>query len=56
MFYISAGFILITGLPVLFFVAFLLVPTIPQYGLQAAVQTLEVVGLLCIIYALRAEP
>jgi hypothetical protein len=53
MFFIAAGFVLIVGLPVLLLVPFLLVPSLPQVAVQAATQTFEIAGLVCIIYALR---
>lgn len=52
----SLGFVLVVGVPVLLTVPFLLVPSIPQAGYQFVIQTAEVAGLVCIIYALRVDP
>ena len=56
MFFISAGFVLIMGGPVLLTVPFLLVPSFPSWVTQFVTNSFEVAGLLCIIYALRVEP
>ncbi|MFC7141303.1 hypothetical protein ACFQMA_15875 [Halosimplex aquaticum] len=56
MLFIAVGFIVIMGVPLLFSVPALLIPSIPLLEVQALVQAFEVAGLLCIIYALRMEP
>jgi hypothetical protein len=56
MLFIALGFVLIVGLPVALTVPFLLVPAIPQAAYQFTIQTAEVGGLVCIIYALRVDP
>jgi hypothetical protein len=56
MLFMSLGFVLVVGVPVLLTVPFLLVPSIPQAGYQFVIQTAEVAGLVCIIYALRVDP
>lgn len=56
MLYLAVGFGIILGLPIPVVAVSLLFPTIPGPVSQALVQTLEIVGLLCIIHALRMEP
>jgi len=56
MLFMSLGFVLVVGLPVLLTVPFLLFPAIPQAAYQFVIQTFEVAGLVCIIYALRVDP
>lgn len=55
MLFISLGFILIFAGGVGVLTVFLLVPSIPEAGIQVLNQTVEIAGLLCIIYALRVE-
>ncbi|MBP1986544.1 DUF7521 family protein [Halolamina salifodinae] len=56
MLYLAIGFGIILGLPIPLVAISLLFPSIPGAVSQAFVQTLEIVGLVCIIYALRMEP
>lgn len=56
MLFVSLGFIFVVGVPVLLTVPFLLVPAIPQPAYQFTIQTSEIAGLVCIIYALRVDP
>lgn len=56
MLFMSLGFVLVVGVPVLLTIPFLLVPAVPQAAYQFAIQTSEVGGLVCIIYALRVDP
>jgi hypothetical protein len=56
MLFIALGFVLVVGLPVLLTVPFLLVSAIPQAAYQFTIQTSEIAGLVCIVYALRVEP
>lgn len=56
MLYLAVGFGIILALPIPVVALSLLFPTIPGPLTQAFIQTLELVGLLCIIYALRMEP
>jgi len=56
MLFIAVGFVVIMGVPALLFVPALVVPAIPVFGVQSVVQAFEIVGLLCIIYALRMDP
>ena len=56
MLFIAVGFAVIMGVPALLFVPALFVPGVPLLGVQGVVQAFEIVGLLCIIYALRMEP
>jgi uncharacterized membrane protein (DUF441 family) len=54
MLFIALGFVLVLGVPLLIVPAFYVLPIAGgQRALQAVVQTFEVAGLLCIIYALR---
>lgn len=56
MLYLAIGFGIILGLPIPVVAISLLLPSIPGPVAQAFIQTLEIAGLLCIIYALRMEP
>ena len=56
MLFMSLGFVLVVGVPVLLTIPFLLVPAVPQAVYQFVIQTSEVAGLVCIIYALRVDP
>ncbi len=56
MLFLSLGFALILGPPVLLFGVLLAAPTVSETAIQALVQTFEILGLLSIIYALRMEP
>ncbi|WP_425499719.1 DUF7521 family protein [Halorarum halobium] len=56
MLYLAIGFGIILGLPIPVVALSLAFPTIPGPPSQALIQTLEIVGLLCIIYALRMDP
>ena len=56
MLFIALGFVIIMGLPVVLFVPAIFLSDLPVVGIQSVVQALEIVGLLCIIYALRVEP
>jgi len=56
MLFMSLGFVLVVGVPVALTVPFLLIPAIPQTAYQFVVQTAEIAGLVCIIYALRVDP
>jgi drug/metabolite transporter (DMT)-like permease len=56
MLYLAIGFGIILGLPIPVVAVSLLFPSIPGPTSQAVIQTLEIGGLLCIIYALRMEP
>ncbi|WP_436925828.1 DUF7521 family protein [Halosimplex amylolyticum] len=56
MLFIAVGFAVIMGVPALLFVPVLFVPGLPLLGVQSVIQAFEIVGLLCIIYALRMEP
>ncbi|PSP63290.1 hypothetical protein BRC79_11485 [Halobacteriales archaeon QH_8_67_27] len=55
MLFIAVGFAVIMGVPALLFVPALFVPGVPLLGVQGVVQAFEIIGLLCIIYALRME-
>jgi hypothetical protein len=56
MLYFAVGFGVILGLPIPVVALSLLFPAIPGPSTQAVIQTLEMGGLLCIVYALRMEP
>jgi len=56
MLYLAIGFGVILGLPIPVVAVSLLFPSLPGPAVQAFIQTLEIGGLLCIIYALRMEP
>ena len=56
MLFMSLGFVLVVGVPVLLTIPFLLVPSIPQAAYQFAIQTSEIAGLVSIVYALRVDP
>ena len=56
MLYLAVGFGVILGLPIPVVALSLLFPSIPDPVVQAFVQTLEIGGLLCIVYALRMDP
>lgn len=56
MLFIAIGFGVTLGLPALVFLTSLLLLSIPEVTLQVLTQTLEIVGLFCIIHALRMEP
>lgn len=54
MLFISLGFVLVLGVPVLVLPLFYLLPFVGNGPvLQAVIQTFEIAGLLCIIHALR---
>ncbi len=55
MLYLAIGFGIILGLPIPVVALSLLFPSIPDPVVQAFVQTLEIGGLLCIVYALRMD-
>lgn len=55
MLYLAIGFGIILGLPIPVVALSLLFPSIPGPAVQAFVQTLEIGGLLCIVYALRMD-
>jgi hypothetical protein len=55
MLYLAVGFGVILGLPIPVVTLSLLFPSIPDPVVQAFVQTLEIGGLLCIVYALRMD-
>ena len=55
MLYLAVGFGVILGLPIPVVALSLLFPWIPDPVVQAFVQTLEIGGLLCIVYALRMD-
>jgi hypothetical protein len=55
MLYLAIGFGVILGLPIPVVTLSLLFPSIPDPVVQAFVQTLEIGGLLCIVYALRMD-
>jgi uncharacterized membrane protein (DUF441 family) len=55
MLYLAIGFGVILGLPIPVVALSLLFPSIPGPVVQAFVQTLEIGGLLCIVYALRMD-
>jgi hypothetical protein len=55
MLFIALGFVTILGLPVVLFVPAFLLTDLPRVGLQGVVQAFEIVGLCCIIYALRMD-
>ena len=55
MLYLAIGFGVILGLPIPVVAISLLFPSIPDPVVQAFVQTLEIGGLLCIVYALRMD-
>ena len=55
MLFIAIGFTLVLGLPLLVVPVYYLLPVSGgQRALQAVIQTLEIAGLLCIVYALRS--
>lgn len=55
MLFVSVGFALVLGVPLLLTLAYFALPiTGMEVGLQALVQTVEIVGLLSIIYGLRS--
>ncbi|WP_394326470.1 DUF7521 family protein [Halorubrum aethiopicum] len=56
MLYLAVGFGVILGLPIPVVALSVLFPTISGPLAQVAIQTLEIGGLLCIVYALRMEP
>ncbi|QKY19482.1 hypothetical protein B4589_003470 [Halolamina sp. CBA1230] len=56
MLYLAIGFGIILGLPIPVVAISLLFPSIPGPAVQAIIQTVEIGGLCCIIYALRMEP
>lgn len=56
MLYLAIGFGIILGLPIPVVALSLVFQTISSPLAQVFIQTLEIVGLLCIIYALRMEP
>jgi uncharacterized membrane protein (DUF441 family) len=56
MLYLAIGFGVILGLPIPVVALSVLFPTISGPLAQAFIQTLEIGGLLCIVYALRMEP
>jgi uncharacterized membrane protein (DUF441 family) len=56
MLYLAVGFGVILGLPIPVVALSLLFPSIPGPVVQAFIQTVEIGGLLCIVYALRMEP
>jgi uncharacterized membrane protein (DUF441 family) len=56
MLYLAIGFGAILGLPIPVVAVSLLFPSIPAPAVQAVIQTVEIGGLLCIVYALRMEP
>lgn len=56
MLFMSLGFVLVVGVPVLLTIPFLFVASIPQAVYQFVIQTSEVAGLVSIIYALRVDP
>lgn len=56
MLYLAIGFGIILGLPIPIVAITLLLPSLSEPLVQAFIQTLEIVGLLSIIYALRMEP
>ncbi|WP_276273867.1 DUF7521 family protein [Haloarcula litorea] len=54
MLFLAIGFTLVLGLPLVIVPVYLLLPISGgQAVLQAGIQTLEIAGLLCIVYALR---
>ena len=55
MLYLAIGFGIILGLPIPVVALSLLFPSIPDPVVQGFVQTLEIGGLLCIVYALRMD-
>lgn len=56
MLYLAIGFVIVFGLAVPVFGLTLLLPGLSVVVSQATIQTLEIVGFLCIIHALRMEP
>ena len=56
MLYLAIGFGIILGLPIPVVAITLLFSSPSEPLVQAFIQTLEIIGLLCIIYALRMEP
>ena len=56
MLFISLGFVLVLGVPFALLLVFLVVPSNLQLGLAAITQVSEIVGLGCIVYALRVQP
>ena len=56
MLYLAIGFGIILALPIPVVALTVVFPSLPGPAVQAFVQTLEIGGLLCIIYALRMEP
>lgn len=56
MLYLAIGFGIILGLPLPVVAVSLLFPSLSGPVVQTVIQTLEIGGLLCIIYALRMEP
>lgn len=54
MLFVSLGFALALGLPLVLTLLYLVLPVTGwRVGFQVVVQTIEIVGLLCIIYGLR---
>ncbi|PSQ17559.1 hypothetical protein BRD00_07620 [Halobacteriales archaeon QS_8_69_26] len=53
MLFIAVGFVLVTGLPAVFAGAFLAFAEVGELAAAAATQVSEIIGMLCIIYALR---
>lgn len=56
MFFLALGFGIIFGLAVPVFGLSLLLPSISPVVSQLFIQTFELIGFCCIIYALRMEP
>lgn len=56
MLYMAVGFGIIVGLPLPLVVVSLFTGAVSRGAAQAVIQTLELVGLACILYALRMEP
>ena len=55
MLFVSLGFALALGVPLVFTLLYLVLPVTGwEVAIQLAIQTVEIVGLLCIIYGLRA--
>ncbi len=53
MLFIAVGFVLALGVPVALLFVTLAVPSVPRAAVAVASQASELVGLLCILYAIR---
>ncbi|MFD1687534.1 DUF7521 family protein [Halobellus litoreus] len=56
MLFIALGFSILLGLPAVVFLISLVLPSVSEPTVQILTQTLEIIGLILIIYALRMSP